>query len=160
MSVSNVKQKVEDRAIAICEPLLAAEQIELIEVEFVREREGWTLRLFIDTPHGVGVEDCTRASHAVDTALEVEDVIPSEYHLEVSSPGLNRPLKKPEHFRRVQDKTVKIKTFGPVGSPPRRNLTGTLKVVGEQGITVEVQGAGPFEIAFKDIAKANLEFEF
>ena len=96
----------------------------------------------------------------MDPALDVEDFIPHEYNLEVSSPGVNRPLKKLAHFERVKGQKVKVKTYGPLGDPPRKNFTGTLTEVSGEAIAVEVEGAGTFRIPFKDIAKANLEFEF
>jgi ribosome maturation factor RimP len=99
-------------------------------------------------------------SRAVDTVLDVEDIVPHEYNLEVSSPGLNRPLKKPAHYERVKGQKIKVKTFGPIGEPPRKNFTGTLTEVAADAISVDVEGAGNFRISFKDIAKANLEFEF
>ncbi len=152
-----IEQKVRDLAA----PLLTAEGLELVDVEFVREREGHILRMYIDKPDGkVGLEDCTRASHAVDTALDVEDIIPHEYSLEVSSPGLNRPLTRPEHFAKAVGKKVKLKTFGPLFEPPRKNFLGVLKAADAAQVVVEVEGAGSFTVALKDIAKANLEFEF
>lgn len=156
------KQQIEERARAIAEPIVAVEGIEVVDVDYVREREGWILRVFIDKPGGVTLDDCTLVSRSLDTALDVEDLIPHEYHLEVSSPGLNRPLTKPDHFRRAVGKRVKVKTYGPLGDPasPRKNFSGTLTEVGEAAVTVEVEGAGAFQIPFKDIAKANLEFEF
>jgi ribosome maturation factor RimP len=157
----NIKQTVEARAQELLEPIVAGEGLELLEVEFVREREGWVLRLFIDKPGGrVGLDECSQVSRAVDTVLDVEDLIPHEYNLEVSSPGVNRPLKKPAHYERVKGQKVKVKTFGPLGEPPRKNFTGTLTEVAADAITVDVEGAGSFRIPFKDIAKANLEFEF
>jgi ribosome maturation factor RimP len=154
------RNAVEARARELAAPLVAGEGAELVEVEFLREREGWVLRLFIDKPGGVGLEDCEKASRAVETVLEVEDVIPNEYRLEVSSPGLDRPLTKREHFERVQGERVKVKTFGPVGEPPRKNFTGRLKAVEPEAVQIEVDGAGEFRIPFKDIAKANLEFSW
>ncbi len=146
---------------AVAEPIVGAEGLELVDVEFVHEREGWVLRLFIDKEGGVGLEDCSQASRSVETALDVEDVIPHEYHLEVSSPGLNRPLTKPDHFKRALGKKVKVKTFGPLDTePPRKNFSGVLREFAEEAVTVEVEGAGAFKIPLKDIAKANLEFEF
>jgi ribosome maturation factor RimP len=157
----NIKQTVEARAQELLESLVAGEGLELLEVEFVREREGWVLRLFIDKPGGrVGLDECSQVSRAVDTVLDVEDIVPHEYSLEVSSPGVNRPLKKPAHFERVKGQKVKLKTFGPIGEPPRKNFTGTLTEVAADAISVDVEGAGSFRIPFKDIAKANLEFEF
>jgi len=157
----NIKQTVEARAQELLEPLVAGEGLELLEVEFVREREGWVLRLFIDKPGGrVGLDECSQVSRAVDTVLDVEDIVPHEYNLEVSSPGVNRPLKKPMHYERVKGQKIKVKTFGPIGEPPRKNFTGTLTEVAADAISVDVEGAGNFRISFKDIAKANLEFEF
>ncbi|QRN99998.1 ribosome maturation factor RimP [Archangium violaceum] len=157
----NIKQTVEARAQELLEPIVAGEGLELLEVEFVREREGWVLRLFIDKPGGrVGLDECSQVSRAVDTVLDVEDIVPHEYNLEVSSPGVNRPLKKLAHYERVKGQKVKVKTFGPVGEPPRKNFTGTLTEVAADAITVDVEGAGNFRISLKDIAKANLEFEF
>lgn len=157
---ANDRRTIEERAMALVSPLVAAEGYELLEIEYLREQPGWVLRLFIDKPGGgVGLDDCTQVSRAVDTALDVEDLIPQEYHLEVSSPGLNRPLRKPEHFNQALGKRVKVKTFGPIGEPPRKNFTGLLSQVEAQAIRVDVEGAGTFQIPFKDIAKANLEFE-
>lgn len=157
----NIKQTVEAKAQAVLEPIVAGEGLELLEVEFLREHEGWVLRLFIDKPGGrVGLDECSQVSRAVDTVLDVEDMIPHEYSLEVSSPGVNRPLKKPQHYERVKGQRVKVKTFGPIGEPPRKNFTGMLTEVAADAIQVDVEGAGSFRIPFKDIAKANLEFEF
>ena len=154
------KQTVEARVRTIAEPILEAEGLELVDAEYVREKEGWILRLFIDKQGGIGIEDCTAASHAVETAIDVEDFIPHEYSLEVSSPGLNRPLKKPEHFQKAMGKKVKVKTYGPIGEPPRKNFTGVLSGADVSSVTVEVEGAGAFQIPLKEIAKANLEYEF
>lgn len=154
------KQTVEAKVRTVAEPILEAEGVELVDLEYVREKEGWVLRLFIDKQGGVGIEDCTAASHAVETAIDVEDFIPNEYSLEVSSPGLNRPLRKPEHFQKAMGKKVKVKTYGPIGDPPRKNFTGVLSGADGTGVTVEVEGAGAFQIPLKEIAKANLEYEF
>lgn len=154
------KHGIEEKVREIATPLLVGEGLELVEVEYVREREGWILRMFIDKQGGVGLEDCTRASQAVDTVLDVEDFIPNEYHLEVSSPGLNRPLTRAEHFAKAVGKKVKVKTFGPLFEPPRKNFTGMLKAADAEKVIVEVDGAGSFTLPLKDIAKANLEFEF
>ncbi len=160
MPESNSRQTIEERATRLCEPLIAAEGLELLELEFLREHGGWILRLFVDLPGGVvGIDECALASKAVDKALEVEDIIPHEYSLEVSSPGLNRPLKKLAHFKAVVGKQIRVKTFAPLFEPPRKNFLGTLSSVSEASVTVEVEGAGAFTIPLKDIARANLEFQ-
>ena len=142
------------------EPLLAAEGLELLEVEFIREHENWILRLFIDNDaHTIGIDECALASRVVDPALDVEDLVPHEYSLEVSSPGLNRPLKKIEHFQKVKGQLARIKTFGPFGEPPRKNFLGPIKDVTSDTVLITVDGQ-EFSLPFKDIAKATLEFEF
>lgn len=153
------KQMVEARTVEIAEPVISDMGMELVDVEYLHERDRWILRLFIDKPGGVGLEDCEAVSRAVETAIDVEDVVEHAYHLEVSSPGLDRPLKKPDHFRRAEGCVVRVKTFGPVGEPPRRNFRGVLAAVADDGVTVEVEGAGRFRIPFREIAKANLDFE-
>lgn len=160
MTEHSPKQSIEERVRALVDPLVAGEGMELVDLEYAREREGWVLRLFIDKAGGVGLEDCTQVTRAVEPALDVEDPIPHEYNLEVSSPGLNRPLKKPQHFEQAKGKKVKVKTFGPVGEPPRKNFSGVLQALDGDVVVVEVEGAGSFRIPLKDIAKANLEFEF
>ncbi len=92
------KQTVEARAAELAEPVIAGLGMELVDVEFLHERDSWILRLFIDKPGGVGLEDCEAVSHSVETLLDVEEVVQHPYHLEVSSPGLDRPLKKPEQL--------------------------------------------------------------
>lgn len=161
-SKPNPKQLIEDRARALAEPLMLVEGLELVDLEFLKEPGiGWVLRLFIDKPGGkVGVEECTAASNALNPALDVEDFIPHEYSLEVSSPGINRPLKKKAHYEQVVGQKVRVKTFGPVGEPPRKNFVGVLKAVQGEAVQVEVDGGAAFSIPIKDIAKANLEFEF
>lgn len=155
---TNLRTGIEEKAWALAEPLLAAEGLELLDVEFVREH-GWILRLFIDKlGSAVGVDECAIASRAVDKALDVEDFIPHEYTLEVSSPGINRPLKKQKHFEQVLGKQVRVKTFGPLFDPPRKNFLGVLRDVTQEAITVEVPQVGPFSIPLRDIARANLEF--
>ena len=154
------KKDVEERVSAICEPLLAAEGLELIDVEYVRESGRWLLRLFIDKPGGVGLEECAAGSRAVDKVLEVEEIIPNAYSIEVSSPGLDRPLKKPLHFEQARGKVVRIKTFAAVGTPPRKSFQGTLTRVVEGAVTIDVAGAGTFDIDLAQIAKANLVFEW
>ena len=96
----------------------------------------------------------------METALDVDEVVPGAYQLEVSSPGVNRPLRTAEHFRRVLGRRVKVKTYGPIGQPGRKSFTGVLEAVADDGVTVHVEGGPAFHIPFRDVAKANLEFEF
>ena len=142
---------------------LLTERSKSIDVEFVREGGRHVLRLFIDklggsTPgNGIGIDDCERASNAVDSAIEVAELISHEYVLEVSSPGIERPLTRPAHFQRAIGQRVRIRLFRPLFTPPRKSLTGVLVVFEDDRVEVEVEGAGRFVVERKDIAKANLQ---
>ncbi len=166
MSNPPVKQTVEQKVRDLAEPLVAGEELELLDVEYLREPGGWILRLTIDKLGGsspenaVGLEDCTRASRAVSTVLDVEDVVPNEYSLEVTSPGLNRPLKKTEHYQRVLGQKIKVRTFGPIGDPPRKSFAGKLIEADDAVVVLDVEGAGRISIPFKDVAKAHVQYEF
>jgi ribosome maturation factor RimP len=149
-----------DRIQALVEPVAAREGYELIDTEISVERGRTTIRLFIDTvppgteEKGVTVDDCAHISRITGDLLEVEDVMGGDYHLEVSSPGLFRPLTKAAHYDRAIGARVKIKTFEKKDN--RRVYTGILKAHAEGQLTVEVDGA-EFLIPLDDVAKANLE---
>lgn len=161
-----MKLQVAEKAWEIAEPILRNEGLELIDVEYLREGGRWILRLYIDKPgsdekgKGVDLEDCQRATRSVETALDVEDLVPHEYALEVSSPGIERPLTRPAHFERFVGRRVNVKTFGPMFEPPRKSFTGTLVSFADDTVEVEVEGAGRFKIPRKDIAKANLQADW
>lgn len=139
------------------EPILQAYGLELVEVEYQRESQGWVLRVFLDREGGVTIDDCAQVSRELGTILDVREIIPNPYVLEVSSPGLTRPLKKPEDFQKYRNHLVKVKTFEPVEG--RRNFKGTLLGLEGDLVRVDVDGQG-YGIPLKSIAKANLEIEF
>lgn len=138
-------------------PLLDAEGFSLVDVEYKRERRGWILRVFIDKEGGVTLEDCARVSREFGQLLDVEDIIPTSYHLEVSSPGLDRPLKKEEDFVKYSGRKVRIKTKEQISG--RRNFKGALLGCTEGKVMVKVEGSEVFAIPFSAILKANLEIE-
>ena len=141
----------------VVEPILQSQGYELVDLEYQRESRGWVLRIYLDREGGITLDDCTGVSHEVGAVLEVKDVIPNAYVLEVSSPGLTRPLKKPEDYNRFRNQLVKIKLFQPLDG--RRNFKGSL--LGLEGETVRVEADGQvFEIPLQSIAKANLEIDF
>ena len=145
------------RVETILEPLLDAEGFSLVDVEYKRERGGWVLRVFIDKESGVTLDDCARVSREFGQLLDVEDIIPTSYHLEVSSPGLDRPLKKEEDFVQYTGRKVRIKTKEQVSG--RRNFKGALLGCSEGKVMVKVEGSEVFAIPFTSILKANLEIE-
>ncbi len=138
----------------LLEPALEAMGFELLLVELVGSSSGQQiLRVYIDAPGGIFLEDCQRVSYQVSAILDVEDPIKGEYTLEVSSPGLDRPLVKHEHFQRYRDSKVRIRTR--TSHLGRRKFIGTLAEVGEKSVVVDVDGE-PYELPFSDMERANL----
>lgn len=135
------------------EPLLADMGMELVEIQFRREGHGWVLRLFIDKEGGITIDDCATVSRQVSAYLEVEDLIAHAYHLEVSSPGLERPLRKREDFIRYADRLARIKLREPLGE--LKVLVGTL--LGLEGDTVVLAlEKETVRIDLENISKARL----
>ena len=154
------RHEIVEKASALAEPLVTQEGLELVDVEWVNEG-GWILRVYIDRAGGgVGLDECQSISRALEVALDVEDFIPQHYSLEVSSPGVNRPLTKPVHFQKAIGQKVRIKTYGPIGDPPRKNFSGTLVGFENEAALVEVEGAGRFAVPLRDMAKAHIEYDF
>ncbi len=147
--------------IRLLEPEVAAQGCELVELEFHPHRGGGLLRLYIDrtdgAADGVTVEDCEAVSRRVSAALDVADPIPGGYTLEVSSPGLDRPLRTRAHFVRFTGDRVHVESLVPRDG--RRRWTGKLVAVGESGLTLEVDGQ-PVELAFNEIKTARLVPDF
>jgi len=151
-----LEKELVDRVHEIIDPILLSEGIELVDMEYRRESKGWVLRLILDKNGGITLDDCTRVSQEVGRSLDVEDVIQTPYTLEVSSPGLARPLKTEKDFIKFRHHLIKVKTIDPIEK--RRQFKGKLLQVSESGIEMEVDG-GIFRIPFANVAKANLEIE-
>ena len=152
-----------ERVRRLVEPVLERDGYELVEVEWLRQGSRWTLRLFIDKPGGVGIEDCQGASRTIEPILDVEDVIEPAYDLEVSSPGLDRPLRKPGDFDRYAGQRVHVKTYGPVagtapGSSARKRWAGVLVGFRDGAVEIDVDGV-VHRVPHDQIAKANLEYD-
>jgi ribosome maturation factor RimP len=145
-----------DRLWKLLEPVVESRGLELLEVEFQRETRGWVLRLYIDREEGgVTLDDCTAVSREVGDLLDVKDPIDHPYHLEVSSPGLDRPLRRPKDFQRWAGHRVRIMVSG----PRKKTIQGVLS--GLQDETVEIETAlGPQRVPLKEIAKARLVYEW
>ena len=150
-------QETKERVSALAAHVLADQNMELIDLEYRREGRGWVLRLYIDKEGGITLDDCTRVSQEIGTVLDVEDFIGTPYSLEVSSPGLNRPLKNEKDFIKYRDRLIKVKTFDPIDN--RRNFKGKLRKISDGRIEMEIDG-GVVTIPLANVAKANLEVEF
>ena len=135
------------------EPLLTDMEMELVEIQFRREGHGWVLRLFIDREGGVTIDDCAAVSREISAYLEVEDLIEHAYHLEVSSPGLERPLKKRDDFIRFTGKLARIKLREPMAG--QRVFIGTLRGVEGNSVVLVLDGE-TVQVDMGNISKARL----
>ena len=135
------------------------EAMEVIDVELRREgtRAGRVLRVYLDKEGGPNVDDLGRVSRQLSELLDSQDIVEGSYTLEVSSPGINRPLKKPEHFQRFIGKRVRIRTGDMIDG--RRSFLGILSEVSADTIRIEVEGK-PYQIPFSMIEKSNYEHDW
>ena len=147
--MSQLEKKLTDMLNAPVEAL----GFELVGIEFIRAGKHSTLRVYIDSENGVDVDDCADVSYQVSAVLDVEDPITTEYNLEVSSPGMDRPLFKPEHYAKVLGEEISVKLNLPQDG--RRNFKGKLIESSSSSIHVEVDGQ-TFDLPITNISKANL----
>jgi ribosome maturation factor RimP len=139
------------------ESIVADSPIELVDVEYVKEAHGWVLRVYLDKPGGIDLEDCRFVSEVLSDVLDREDPIPGPYSLEVSSPGLERPLKKEADYHRFTGRLVNIRTYSAING--RKNFQGTLLELKDGDVFVDVDGQ-PVAIPLAMISKARLAVEF
>ena len=151
------REDYEAKTEQLVQPIVDANQFELVDVEYVKEGSNWYLRIYIDKPGGITIDDCEMVSRALSDILDAKDFIEDAYILEVSSPGLTRPLKKDKDFQRNLEKEVEIKLFKPFEK--RKDFGGILKAFDADTVTVEEDGR---EIVFNrgDIALIRLAFDF
>ncbi|MFL5302510.1 MAG: ribosome maturation factor RimP [Anaeromyxobacteraceae bacterium] len=157
-------EPIAERARRVLDPIVVRDGFELVDVEWGREGPAWVLRVYVDRAGGVTIDHCQELSRTIDTVLDVEDFIEPAYQLEVSSPGVNRPLRKPEHFERFAGQRVHVKAFAPVegsapGQGPRKNWTGILRGFKDGAVVVDVDGT-LHRVPHDKIAKAYLEYDF
>ncbi len=141
----------------LVEPILDEMGFELVDVEYLSKYGRWVLRLYIDRDGGVTLDDCARVSGEIGDVIDVKDIITHEYVLEVSSPGLNRPLKKERDVIWAIGKRIKVRMVAPVKG--RRNFSGYLKDFQDGILHLETEGKIE-ALSWPEVDKANLVYEF
>lgn len=145
-----------EKVYGLIKETVEAEGVSLWDVRFLKEGASWYLRVFIDKPEGISIDDCTNVSHAIDPIIDDADPIDVSYYLEVCSPGTERELTRQSHFEASVGKTVKIKLYKALDGV--KELTGSLKSAAER-VVIETDN-GEYELDYKDISKARLcDFE-
>lgn len=151
------RETYESRTEALLKPLADAHGFELVDVEYVKEAGNWYLRAYIDKPGGITVDDCEVISRALSDKLDEEDFIGDSYILEVSSPGLGRPLKKDKDFARSIGKEIEVRTFR--AADKQKEFTGVLKEFDKDSFTIVIEEN---EMTFQraETALVRLAFDF
>ncbi len=152
------REVYERKTEVLLKPLMEERQFELVDVEFVKEAGNWFLRVYIDKPGGITIDDCELISRALSDKLDEEDFIVESYILEVSSPGLGRPLKKEKDFVRSQGQSVEVKLFRPIEK--QKEFTGILKSWDRDTVTLEFEEEAVLTIERANIALIRLAFDF
>ena len=155
------KKKITEIVEEMLEDFLRQEGYELYNAEFVKEGRDWFLRVYIDktvTDEYVGTEDCEKVSRFLSEKLDEEDPIEQNYYLEVSSPGMDRPLMKRSHYERYIGREVEIRLYK--GKDGTKNIQGVLKDITGDDITVEDHDGREWKLQLSEIAKAKLAVIF
>jgi ribosome maturation factor RimP len=152
------REHVETLAEEVLNPILVKNEFELVDVEYVKEASNWYLRIFIDKEGGITIDDCEIVSRAFDSDFEDKDPIKEPYILEVSSPGLDRPLKKDKDFARNIGKKVEVKLYKAIDK--QKEFVGILKGFNDDSITLELENGGEWPIKRTDVAIIRLAILF
>ena len=152
------KKDYESRTESLIQPLIDENHFELVDVEWVKEGANWYLRVFIDKEGGITVDDCELVSRAFEETLDREDYISENYIFEVSSPGLDRPLKKEKDFARSIGEEVEIRTYRPINR--QKEFIGFLKEYDQETVTIEYEDETTQVFNRSDIALIRLAFDF
>lgn len=148
-----MKEDVKEKILKLVEIPILKKGMEVVDIEWRRERAGWVLRLYIDKPGGVTIGDCAKISEVIGKLLDKEDLIHHPYNLEVSSPGIERPLRNKDHFKRFRGEKAKITLKSPIEG--RRNIVGMIMEVAEDSVKL-AEGSKVWEISYHNIKKAHL----
>lgn len=151
------REEYEQKAEALLAPIVAEAGFELVDVEYVKEAGNWYLRGYIDKPEGITVNDCEAVSRKFSDKLDEDDFIEDSYIMEISSPGLDRPLKKEKDFQRNMGKLVEVRTYRPIEK--QKEFCGILTAFDSNSVTIDEDGT---ERTFekKDIALIRQAIEF
>lgn len=152
------REVYEQKTEALLLPMMEEHHFELVDVEFVKEAGTWFLRAYIDKPGGITIDDCEVISRALSDLLDEENFIEETYILEVSSPGLGRPLKKDKDFQRSLGESVEVRLFRAVEK--QKEFTGILKAWDKDAVTLEFEDEAELVIERANIALIRLAFDF
>ena len=156
-SMASQRKEILSKVSELSRQIAESEGLELVEAEWKGALRGGVLRVYIDKPTGITHADCECVSHQLSAALDVEDLVPANYTLEVSSPGLDRKLSKPGDFRRFEGRKAKVRMRGALEG--NRTVTGRIEGSSQDGVSLRIANGEELEIPFADIELARLVIE-
>lgn len=156
-TMSEMTSPVIKEVSTLIEPILDDMEVQLVDIEYLFEQGRWILRIYVDTPGGITLDDCARVSREIDDLIEVKDIFHQGYVLEVSSPGLNRRLKMETDFQRAVGKNIKIRMVTPFEG--QRSFRGSLQSFQDGILCLSVKD-DLILLPYGDVEKANLVYDF
>lgn len=152
------REDYELRTEQLLEPIVSEQGFEVVDVEYVKEGSNWYLRAYVDKPGGITINDLELVSRALSEKLDEEDFIPDAYILEVSSPGLGRPLKKEKDFARSLGEEIEVRLYRAVNK--QKEFVGLLKAYDKEGFTIETEDGDEIVFNHSDVALVRLTIDF
>jgi ribosome maturation factor RimP len=157
--MTTARQKVQERVADLVAPIIKELGLALVDVEYSRQGAAQVLRIFIEREGGVTVDELQAASRILEKTLEVEEILSGRYRLEVSSPGIDRPLKRPADFRKRIGERIRLKAFSSLPDGKRR-LKGTLLDASDDEILLEADSGDRLAIPYREISSAAPEIDW
>ncbi|MEE1031124.1 MAG: ribosome maturation factor RimP [Ruminococcus sp.] len=154
----SIREQYEQKAEAMAQPIIDSFGFELVDVEYVKEAGTWYLRFYIDKEGGITIDDCEAVSRLFSDKLDEKDFIDDAYIMEVSSPGLGRPLKKEKDYRRSMGKEVEIRTYRPINK--EKEFFGILSAYDDNSVTITLEDEQTQTFQKSEIALIRLAFDF
>ena len=152
------KETYEAKTLELLKPIVEKHNVSIYDIEYVKEGADYYLRAYIDKPEGIDILDCEKVSRDLSNALDENEFIADAYILEVSSPGVERVLRKVEHFNAVLNEEIYVKSFKPINKC--KEFSGILTLVDEKGIKIKIDDNNELSFAYEDIAIAKLVYDF
>lgn len=151
-------RRITGEVVKVLEPIVDQSGLEIVEVTLKNEGGRWILRVTIDCETGVTVDHCTMVSRELSVHLDVADLIPVRYHLEVSSPGLDRPLVSERDFERFAGRPVVVRTHRSISG--RKRIRGTLEGIDDGVVRVRLEDGNALDVPLEDMSSARLDYKF
>jgi len=152
------RKNIAELVASLAEPIVEDAGCELVDVEYVKEGPDWFLRVYIDKPGGVTLDDCENVSKLLDKVIDEKDPIPNAYYLEVSSPGLERKLKKPRDFEKAVGSLVEIRLYKAIDN--RKRFEGELVSFGGNLLVIRTENNEEYQLSLEQVAKAKTIVKF